>query len=258
MFTSYDEIFSQRGHAYHEAMQQFPDARNEEFQHMQRLLARAPSNVVIDAPSGGGYLHRYLRELRPTRVIAVDPTESFASQIAAAPNLEKLVCPLESINLPSGIADAIASIAGLHHVSDLDAVFSEFHRLLRDGGRLCILEVPAGSKTDRFLNGFVDRHCSMGHEGRFIDAPFRAALLRAGFKIVEDALCPMTWHFRSASEMTRFASLLFGLDKITPEDILSGIAEHLGIQITSTTCTMNWALQGMVAVRQCHEYRIDS
>jgi hypothetical protein len=52
--------------------------------------------------------------------------------------------------------------------------------VLRPGGRLSILEVPVGAATDGFLNDFVDRHNSMGHEGRFVDGSFRVDLAAAG------------------------------------------------------------------------------
>jgi hypothetical protein len=93
----------------------------------------------------------------------------------------------------------------------------EMRRVLRRGGRLSILEVPVGAATDGFLNGFVDRHNSVGHEGRFVDDSFRADLAAAGFHIETDELCRYTWDFAGEDEMIEFINLMFWLDKATPE-----------------------------------------
>ena len=72
------------------------------------------------------------------------------------------------------------SLAGLHRVADCPAVFAAVRGMLKPGGRACFADVTAGSPVDAFLNGFVNRHISMGHHGEFIsDAIARVRRLLA-------------------------------------------------------------------------------
>ncbi len=143
--------------------------------------------------------------------------------------------------------DAIVSIAGLHHVDDRPPVLREMRRVLRPRGRLCILEVPVGAITDRFLNEFVHRHNSMGHEGRFVDDKFRDDLEAAGFRIETDELCRYTWDFSGEAEMVEFIQLMFWLDKASPGTILKGVKDILGVVEDGDGWKMNWELQRIVA-----------
>jgi demethylmenaquinone methyltransferase/2-methoxy-6-polyprenyl-1,4-benzoquinol methylase len=49
----------------------------------------------------------------------------------------------EQIPLASAQFDFLSMGYALRHLADLNRAFSEFHRVLRPGGRLCILEITA-------------------------------------------------------------------------------------------------------------------
>jgi SAM-dependent methyltransferase len=179
-------------------------------------------------------------------LIAIDPSDVFA-RTWRDKRVEWHLAPLAALPLPDAGVDALVSIAGLHHVGDRQAVLREMRRVLRPGGRLSILEVPVGATTDRFLNGFVHRHNSMGHEGRFIDDSFRADVTAAGFRIETDELCRYTWNFSSEGDMIEFINLMFWLDKATPAVILEGLRDILGVDAVDGSCKMNWELQRIIA-----------
>lgn len=244
MFDSYHDIFNARGAAYHLGMERYPHARDAEFGLVVEAAAPAPGDVIVDMPSGGGYLRPYLPD--DVRFIAVETTEAFYERCTGA-GIERRLCPLSDTGLAGGSVDTLISLAGLHHVEDRPEVFGEVFRVLRPGGQFVAADVRAGSAVDTFLNGFVDAHNSMGHKGRFIDDTLRDDLRGAGFAIVEDRPAPYDWRFASEAAMVDCCTLLFGLDRATPEQVLQGIADTVGYETGPGECRMHWELQLVIA-----------
>jgi SAM-dependent methyltransferase len=228
-------------------MQLVPGARRQEFALALDGVELKPTAVLCDIPSGGGYLFDHLPSNFDIRLVAVDPSEVFA-RTWSNERIEWHLGPLDRLPLADNTADSLVSIAGLHHVEDRRSVFSEMRRVLRHGGALCILDVPVGATTDRFLNDFVHRHNSMGHEGRFVDDDFRMDLAATGFHIKSDELCRYAWEFSSEAEMIEFIRLMFWLDKASPATISEGLKEFLGVVVDDRCCKMSWELQRIVVI----------
>ncbi|MFT4768763.1 MAG: ubiquinone/menaquinone biosynthesis C-methylase UbiE [Glaciecola sp.] len=225
-----------------------PKARRQEFSLAIEVARISDGDVVCDAPSGGGYLGQSLPPELNIQMIEVDPSEVF-SRGPARGRAKIHQAPLNDIPLASDSCDAVVSIAGLHHEKDRVEVFRELRRLIRPGGRLCILEVAKDSIVDPFLNQFVHATNSMGHAGEFVDDSFRSELAVAEFLMQRDELFEYTWDFRDEQSMVEFVQLLFGLDKATPDQVLRGISRHLGYRCDEAgECHMNWALQAIVCV----------
>ena len=246
MFEAYESIFNRRGQAYHRAMQLVPGARRREFSAALEHAGLRRGGVVCDVPSGGGYLADHLPPDLELRLVAIDPSDVFA-RTWQDQRVEWHLAPLTRLPIQDASVDALVSIAGLHHADDRPAALREMRRVLRPGGRLSILEVPSGATTDRFLNGFVDQYNSMGHDGRFVDDAFRADVTAAGFHVETDELCRYTWDFSGEDEMVEFIRLMFWLDKATPEIILEGVRDILGVDAVGGDCKMNWELQRIIA-----------
>lgn len=246
--ADYQAIFERRGAEYHEAMRRVPRARDREFGRIVALAGIRDGEVVVDMPSGGGYLRRYLPDC-DARLIAVEPSAVFHDFAARQPALETRLCPLDEVDLPDGSADVVVSLAGLHHLEDRPSVFREMRRLLAGGGRLCLADVEAGSGPASFLNGFVHTNNSMGHVGEFVDDGFRRDLRRAGFTIQSDRHLDCSWLFRDETEMVEYCRLLFGMDLASSDQVLEGIRHHLGYRLTDGGCLMRWSLSFISSTR---------
>lgn len=214
MRTAYGKAFAIRGNRYERSMARNPDVRRDEFAALVQRLRPEPGESILDAPSGGAYLRGYL----PAAVhyIAVDEAPDFHAACGARslPGDQALLAPCQAVPLPGATVDAVCSLAGLHHLPDRAPVYAEWFRVLRPGGRVVLADVAEGTAVAGFLNGFVDRYNTEGHDGRFLCGLDEAALREAGF---EDVTCEDVhyhWWFRDPEHVTDFCLDLFGLDRV--------------------------------------------
>jgi SAM-dependent methyltransferase len=242
MFDTYEEIFNQRGASYHEAMTRQPHVRDDEFRAILAAAQVQPGETIVDMPSGGGYLRNYLPD-RSVKMIAVETCRAFYECAATRDDVQSMLCDLEAMPLEDASIDVVISLAGLHHARSLTTIFQEVRRILKPGGRFCLADGEEGSSVAGFLNRFVNSHNSMGHRGQFIDSPFIDQLRTSGLVIESDQPCRYSWNFESTSHMSRYCALLFGLDQATPEQIITGIQDHLGYQEQGGVCRMSWELR---------------
>ena len=60
---TYQAIFNLRANTYHQAMTQWPHARQKEFEIALSFCDLSDNHCIVDIPSGGGYLSKYISKL---------------------------------------------------------------------------------------------------------------------------------------------------------------------------------------------------
>ena len=210
--TKYGETFTARGGAYERAMATCPDARDQEFRTLVAHLQPQPGEVIVDTPSGGGYLRRYLPD--SVCYVGIDEAPDFQRACANRMQTHDQVLAATGVDLPvpDAACDAVCSLVGLHHVALRAPQYAEIFRILRPGGRLVLADVEVSSAPARFLNGFVDAHLSQGHCGYFFTEHETAALDDAGFTSVRTWREDYVWVFPDFARAAAFCLDLFGLD----------------------------------------------
>jgi len=113
---------------------------------------------VLDVGIGTGLVAREaLALIGPTgRLIGIDPSPGMLAEVKLA-GVELVAGRAEALPRPDASHDFVSMGYALRHIADVAAAFSEFHRVLRPGGRLLVLEIsrPAGRIGSALLKVYM-------------------------------------------------------------------------------------------------------
>jgi demethylmenaquinone methyltransferase/2-methoxy-6-polyprenyl-1,4-benzoquinol methylase len=114
---------------------------------------------VLDVGTGTGLTAMQAARLSGggANVTGVDPSVGMLANAHLPPGMRVLEGRAEALPADDAAYDFVSMGYALRHVADLRAVFSEFHRVLRDGGRACVLEItrPTGVRATRWLRYYL-------------------------------------------------------------------------------------------------------
>ncbi len=127
----------------------------------RKALGRAhlkAGDRLVDVGIGTGLLAREaLKIIGPSGTLTgVDPSPGMMSQVDF-PGVQLLAGRAEAIPCADASADFLTMGYALRHLSDLSAAFAEFHRVLKPGGRLLVLEItrPEGRLATLALKTYM-------------------------------------------------------------------------------------------------------
>jgi len=113
---------------------------------------------VLDVGIGTGLVAREALGLigAQGRLVGVDPSAGMMNEVDL-PGVELLQGKAEALPRPDASSDFLSMGYALRHISDVAAAFDEFHRVLRPGGRLLVLEIskPQSRWGTRLLKGYM-------------------------------------------------------------------------------------------------------
>lgn len=126
-----------------------------------RALKRArlkAGDQVLDVGIGTGLVAREaLGIIGPTgTLVGVDPSPGMMGQVQL-PGVQLLAGRAEALPCGDASCDFVSMGYALRHLADLSAAFAEFHRVLRPGGRLLVLEItrPQGRWSTLALKTYM-------------------------------------------------------------------------------------------------------
>jgi demethylmenaquinone methyltransferase/2-methoxy-6-polyprenyl-1,4-benzoquinol methylase len=114
---------------------------------------------VVDVGTGTGLVAREAAAIvgDPALVLGVDPSPGMMANAKVPAGVRLLAGRAEAIPVADSSADFISMGYALRHVSDLAAAFTEYFRVLRPGGRVCLLEItsPEGTMSRALLKTYL-------------------------------------------------------------------------------------------------------
>lgn len=93
----------------------------------------------------------------PAKITGVDPSPGMMRNAKVPAGVKLVEGRAEHIPFPDNTFDFLSMGYALRHISDLSVAFAEFHRVLKPGGRLCILEIttPENKFRKALLKGYL-------------------------------------------------------------------------------------------------------
>ena len=151
----------------------------------RRALVRAglaAGMTVLDVGTGTGLVAREAAALVGDAglVTGVDPSPGMVEHARVPAGVRLLAGSAEAIPAPDGAADFVSMGYALRHTGDLAAAFADMFRVLRPGGRVCLLEITAP-------NGTIGR-----------------TLLKAYLRGLVPAIAAVVSHHRDMPELMRY------------------------------------------------------
>jgi demethylmenaquinone methyltransferase/2-methoxy-6-polyprenyl-1,4-benzoquinol methylase len=110
-----------------------------------RRAGLAPGMRLLDVGVGTGLVAGQAAALLgdPTCVTGLDPSPGMLRHARVPPGVTLVEGYAEHMPFPGAAFDFLSMGYALRHIDDLAAAFAEFHRVLKPGGRLCLLEITA-------------------------------------------------------------------------------------------------------------------
>lgn len=117
--------------------------------------------TLVDVAAGTGLVTVAGLELvgPAGRVIAVDPSPGMLAELRKKVSVQVIEAFAEAMPLPDAQADFLSMGYALRHVDDLERAFSEYHRVLRPGGKVCLMEISR--PRSRLLRSLMWFHISV-------------------------------------------------------------------------------------------------
>jgi len=131
-----------------------------------QALVRAglrPGMRIVDVGVGTGLVAREAVRIvgNPQLVVGVDPSPGMMSSARLPQGVSLLEGTAEAIPFPDASFDFLSMGYALRHISDLSLAFREFHRVMKPGARLCLLEITwsengiRGALMKAYMKGVV-------------------------------------------------------------------------------------------------------
>lgn len=210
----YLKSFTNRAHSYSNAIELYNNVLDEEIITAIDNLDLEKDDILLNAFAGGIPIEKYINNELNIKYLAFDMHKDFIVDSIQQFTFDKIPVESNSVN-------KIICLATLHHldICERNILYSEFYRILTPGGMLVIADVICNSLQAKWLNEFVNKYNSNGHDGLFFTANDSKLIQTNGFN-VDVHIENYNWNFKDEKNLLDFSRLLFGLDLYIDDNVL--------------------------------------
>lgn len=205
-------------------MNLYPKARDLEFVHILQALNDLNEGLILDIPSGGGYMQNHFNN--NFSLILADFSEGFAKG-----NIQ-LEDPT-GLSFANNSFDAVLSLSGMHHLENVILFVDECLRVVKPNGKFIFADVKKDTPIDYFLNVFVNEYNPLGHNGSFFYESYFESIPHLMQQICEVKYNQYPFVFDNEENAIHFFRLFFGLERAHDAKIKEGIYDILGVENSS-------------------------
>lgn len=177
-------------------------ATGNDLEEMVRLLRPMPDDNMLDVACGGG--HTALRFSPLVRsVVASDLTmvmlkkaQEHISDEGSVDNITFREADAEDLPFPAGAFTLLTCRVAPHHFPDVSRALSEFHRVLRRGGRIAIVDtmLPTDPEIAEWYQQ-MEKMRDPTHIRAYTEEVWQEMVQEAGFILHETTTIPKTHDF---------------------------------------------------------------
>lgn len=220
-----------RSALYKEALQEFPNARDEDIEIMKKYLEPQQNETILEVGAGSGFFSCTIADM-VAKLIVTDPSEHQLEAVRnIRDNIEAKKVSAEKMKLRSQSVDAIWSFGAMHHCFNKVKAFNNFARILKPDGRIVIVDVWHGSNLAKHFDDKVAKYCITGHEVAFWTDEFAESVCdQSGLLYPIITELNIKWQFKKRSDIGKFLFKLHAMTKLTPKECLQGASSILGIE----------------------------
>jgi ubiquinone/menaquinone biosynthesis C-methylase UbiE len=178
-------------------------AGGEDLAEAARLLQPTPEDVLLDVACGGGHTALYFAP-KVRSVVASDLTmlmlkraQEFISEKGGVENVTFREADAEDLPFPAGSFTLLTCRIAPHHFQDVPRALREFHRVLRRGGRMAIVDtlLPDDPEVADFYQT-MEKMRDPTHVQAYSQPHWLNMIEEAGFILHETMIFPKTHDFQ--------------------------------------------------------------
>ncbi len=178
-------------------------AQGDDLAEAAALLKPTPEDTLLDVATGGGHTALYFAP-RVRQVVASDLTmqmlkkaQEYISEEGGVENVVFREADAEDLPFPAGSFTLLTCRIAPHHFPDVPRALTEFHRVLRRGGRMVIIDtlLPEDPEIATFYQG-LEKQRDPTHVRACTEAEWRQMVEEAGFTVHSTKAFPKTHDFQ--------------------------------------------------------------